>query len=339
MKRLTLLAAAIGFVLFTVLVAYSGAADVVDAVRSAGWATLIVVLLRAVAIAVDGLGWNVLFPPGRRLETRVAVLIRWVREATNQLLPVAAIGGDFIGARLATFWRCEGALAWASVIADIAVQAGTQLLFAVVGIGLLVWLVGDSELVHYLVGGTGLAALGVVGFLLMQRRGGSKLFLAIGRKLAGGREWAGLAAIERFYERLQEIYAHPRGVAVSVAIHTAVWFFGALEVWVALNFMGYPIGFAEAIVIESLSQAVRGAAFAIPGGLGVQEGGFIALSALFGVPAGPAVALSIVKRVADLAIGLPGIVAWQWIEGRRALSGSAAANAAGDAGVAADARR
>lgn len=331
MKRLTLLAAALGLVLFTVLVAYSGAGDVAEAVRSAGWATLIVVLLRAVAIAVDGLGWNVLFPPGRRLETHVAMLIRWVREATNQLLPVAAIGGDFIGARLATFWRCEGALAWASVIADIAVQAGTQLLFAAAGIALLVWLVGDSEIVHYLVAGTGAATVGLIGFMLMQRRGGSRLFLAVGRKLAAGREWAALAAVERFYERLQEIYANPRGVAMSVAIHTGVWIFGALEVWVALNFMGFEIGFAEAVVIESLGQAVRGAAFAIPGGLGVQEGGFIALCALFGVPAGPAVALSLVKRVADLAIGLPGIVAWQWIEGRRALSGRT------DGGVATDA--
>jgi putative membrane protein len=321
MKRLTLLAALAGLVLFTVLVAYSGAGDIVEAVRSAGWATLLVVILRAVAIAVDGIGWNVLFPPGRRLDTRVAMLLRWVREATNQLLPVAAIGGDFIGARLATFWRCEGAMAWASVIADIAVQAGTQLLFAIVGIGLLVWLVGDSELVHYLAGGTALAALGIVGFLLLQRRGGSRLFLAVGRKLAAGREWAALAAVERFYERLQEIYAHPRGVALSVAIHAGVWIFGSLEVWVALNFMGYEIGFAEAVVIESLGQAVRGAAFAIPGGLGVQEGGFIALCGVFGVPAGPAVALSLVKRVADLVIGLPGIAVWQWIEGRRAFLG------------------
>ena len=323
MKRLTVLAALAGLGLFTGLVVYSGADDILAAVRSAGWATLLVVLLRAVAIAVDGLGWNMLFPPGKRLSVGVAMLLRWIREATNQLLPVAAIGGDFIGARLATFWRCEGAMAWASVIADIAVQAGTQLLFAVLGLGLLVWLVGDSELVHYAAGGLGIAALGLAGFLLLQRRGGSKLFLAIGQKLAAGREWAALAAVERFYERLREIYANPRGVMASVAIHSAVWIFGSLEVWVALHFMGHPVSFAEAIVIESMGQAVRGAAFAVPGGIGVQEGGFVAICALFGIPAGPAIALSLVKRVADLALGVPGLIAWQWLEGRRAFSRSA----------------
>jgi putative membrane protein len=184
--------------------------------------------------------------------------------------------------------------------------------------------VGDSELVRYLASGIGVAALGMVGFVLLQRRSGAKLFLALGEKLAAGREWAALAAVERFYERLREIYEQPRGVATSITIHCAVWIFGSLEVWIALHFMGYPISFAEAIVIESLGQAIRGAAFAIPGGLGVQEGGFVAVCSLFGIPAGPAVALSLVKRVADLVVGLPGLVAWQWIEGRRALGGQAA---------------
>ncbi len=331
MKRLTVMAALAGLLLFTLVVTFSGAHEILQAVQNAGWATLLVVLARAVAIAVDGIGWNVLLPPGGRLSMRVAILLRWVREGINQLLPVAAIGGDFVGARLATFWRCEGAMAWASVVADIAVQAGTQLLFAVLGLALLVWLVGDSELVHYLGAGMAVAAIGIVGFLLLQRRSGSKLFLAIGQKLAGGREWAALAVVERFYERLREIYANPRGVVASVIIHSGVWIFGSVEVWLAFHFMGHPVSVAEAIVIESLGQAVRGAAFAIPGGIGVQEGGFVAICALFGIPAGPAVALSLVKRVADLAIGLPGLVAWQWIEGRRAL-GLSSADGAGETG-------
>ena len=153
----------------------------------------------------------------------------------------------------------------------------------------------------------------------MQRRAGAKLLMGVLRRLAGDREWLGIAAVERLFARLGEIYANPRGVAASACLHMGVWLFGALEVWVALHFMGHPVSLSEALVIESLSQAVRGAAFAIPGALGVQEGGFIALCALFGVPAGPALALSLVKRLADLAVGLPGLLAWQAIEGRRAL--------------------
>jgi hypothetical protein len=53
--------------------------------------------------------------------------------------------------------------------------------------------------------------------------------------------------------------------------------------------------------------------------LGVQEGGFSVLGALFGIPPEVALALSFVKRVPDLAIGLPGLLAWYWLEMRRLL--------------------
>jgi putative membrane protein len=317
MKRLTLLAFLSGLFLASLLIAYSGAGEVIDAVANAGWAALIVVFARALAIAVDGVAWRFLFPRGNRPAVWLCVFVRWVREAVNQLLPVAQVGGDFIGARMLTFWRVDGALAGASVIADIAVQAATQFAFAAVGIGILVVLNGDSPLVHYAAAGMVVAALALAGFFFVQRQDGSRIIGGLLRRLAGGREWLGIGAVERLYERLGAIYANPRGVAAGATIHMVVWFFGALEVWVALYAMGYPVSFAEAIVIESLGQAVRGAAFAVPGAIGVQEGGFIALCALFGVPAGPALALSLVKRVPDLVLGLPGLLAWQSLEGRR----------------------
>jgi hypothetical protein len=53
---------------------------------------------------------------------------------------------------------------------------------------------------------------------------------------------------------------------------------------------------------------------AVPSALGVQEGGFTVLGALFGVPHEAALALSFVKRVPDLAIGLRGLLARYWLE-------------------------
>jgi hypothetical protein len=73
----------------------------------------------------------------------------------------------------------------------------------------------------------------------------------------------------------------------------------------------------EAVALESLGMAARGAGFAIPGSLGVQEAGFILVGSLTGVPAEQAVALSMVKRVRELIFGLAGLGAWQWEEGRR----------------------
>lgn len=320
MKRFAVLAGLIGLALFVAVVAYSGLDDVMAAVASAGWATALVVLARAAAIAAEGIAWQVLFPPGQALGAGASILIRFIREAVNQLLPVGQVGGDLVGARVATFFRCNGALAGATIFADVAVQAATQFLFALAGLAILFTLKGDGELVRYAAIGLAVAASAIGAFLWLQRGGTSAWLGAALRRLGGGRDWLGVTVVERLYAKLRLVYASPSRVAASALIHLVVWFLGSVEVWVALHFMGYPITFAEAIVIESLGQAVRGAAFAIPGGLGVQEGGFIALCALFGVPPGPAVALSLVKRVADVALGLPFLAAWQVLEGRRAFA-------------------
>ena len=84
--------------------------------------------------------------------------------------------------------------------------------------------------------------------------------------------------------------------------------------------MGHPVSLVEAVAIESLGQGSRAAAFALPGGLGVQDGALIAACAVFGIPAEIALAMALVKRVAELVLGVPGLLAWQVLEGRRMLS-------------------
>ncbi len=94
------------------------------------------------------------------------------------------------------------------------------------------------------------------------------------------------------------------------------WVAGIGEVWLGLYFLGHPVGLADAVMLEALGQAIRGAAFAIPGALGVQEGGFVLLAGLIGLDPQTGLALSLVKRVRELGLGLPGLVAWQWAESR-----------------------
>jgi uncharacterized membrane protein YbhN (UPF0104 family) len=74
------------------------------------------------------------------------------------------------------------------------------------------------------------------------------------------------------------------------------------------------------LAIESLGQGSRAVAFVLPGGLGVQDGTLIAVCAIFGVPADVALAMALLKRVPDLVLGIPSLVAWQTLEGRRLLA-------------------
>ena len=52
----------------------------------------------------------------------------------------------------------------------------------------------------------------------------------------------------------------------------------------------------------------------MPGALGVQEGGFIVICRAFGLAPEVAIALSLVKRLREVVLGVPALIAWQRLE-------------------------
>ncbi len=316
MKSLTTLATIAGLCTVVGLFMSSGLEDVSAAVVSAGWGAAIVVALRLAAVAWAGFGWQVVFPKGSAPRLADCVSLRFVREGINTLLPVAAVGGDFVGARLLSKRGVPGGLAGASMFVDLMTQALTQLLFTVAGLCLLWQLSGDGPIARTVAAGLAVAVPALAAFYLIQRRAGHRVIQGLLSRFASGREWRALGAVDVLYDGLRRLYGAHGRVSAAVAIHFAGWIIGTLEVYVCLRFMGYPIDFAQALVIESLAQAVRGAAFAVPGALGAQEGGLIALCALFDIPAEAALALSLVKRFADLGVGVPSLLLWQRIEAK-----------------------
>jgi hypothetical protein len=88
------------------------------------------------------------------------------------------------------------------------------------------------------------------------------------------------------------------------------WILGAGEIWLGLYYLGQPIDITTALLMESLAQALRTAAFFVPGALGVQEGGYMIIGGAYGLSPEVALALSLVKRTRELLFGVPGLVAW-----------------------------
>lgn len=126
-----------------------------------------------------------------------------------------------------------------------------------------------------------------------------------------------LGTVDAVYQNLSIIYAQRSALAGSGVVHMIGWLVGVAEVLIVLHCMGLPVTVGEALVIESLMQAVRGVAFAVPSALGVQEVGLIFLCGIFQIPPDQALALSFVKRAADLMIGVPSLVTLQILEGTR----------------------
>lgn len=307
-------AAVIGLILWT------GADPIRQAVEAAGWAVAGVVLLRGAAVAVAGIGWFVLFPSADRPAAPTCILIRFLREGANALLPMTQVGGDVIGARALTLRGAPASLSAASVIVDVLVQAVTQLLFAAIGVVILASMNRASEIRSAIAAVIAVGIPALLGFYFVQRPFGQQLIKAIIARVVGERQWLSFGAIDALYARLGSIYANRSSLLSAAAVHMTGWFLGALEVWLLLAAMGFRSGYLEAVVIESLLQAIRGAAFAVPGALGAQEGGLIAICALFGVPANAALAMSLIKRVPDLVFGAPSLVGWQMLEGSALLA-------------------
>ena len=73
------------------------------------------------------------------------------------------------------------------------------------------------------------------------------------------------------------------------------------------------------MILECVGQGIQTALCLVPGALGVREGGYVAVGGLLGIPGEAAFALALIRRVRELALGLPGLFAWQLVEGGRLL--------------------
>ncbi len=313
----------LGLALAMALIAWRGAADMADALVAVGWGLVAVVLWETLPILLDSLSWRALLNGPDRPGLGAVARARWIRQSVNQLLPVFSIGGEVVGARVLAAGGLSGAAAGASVVVDLTLAVVTQAVFTLFGVALLVIHYGHNGAVGPVLIGTAVLLICAFGFFLAQR-GGLFGFLAKIPASATGETWLALVGgAERLDGEVRALYRLPRALWRNALWQMASWVSGAGEVWLALYFMGHPVGIVEALVIQSLGRAVRSAAFVVPGGLGVQEGGYMVIAGLLGLGPDVGLALSLVKRVRELALGVPGLLAWQWTEGRRWWRGRA----------------
>jgi putative membrane protein len=324
MKRLLIVAAGLGLALVVAIIAFEGFGAVAQAFKAVGFGLITITALRAAELAGAGLGWWIVFPSEARSSLYICVWVRLIREAINTLLPVAQVGGEVAGARLMTFFGIAAGLAGATVLVDVFMQVVSLFLFVIVGVGTLATYGADDALVASMMTGISIMGVALAGFFVAQRFGGAKLVDRFLMALAEKFGWSSLNNLASLHDNLVRIYADVPRFVVAMLVHLAFWFLGALEVVVALNLMGYPVSYVDAVVIESLGQAVRAAGFLVPGALGVQEAGFIAVCAVFGIPAPEALALSLVKRVPEIVLGPPFLFAWHAHEAKALMRRKAA---------------
>ncbi len=281
-----------------------GLAVVARDVALAGWALPGMAGVHAVQLYLSAIAWRFSLG-GAGLPALAIFRVRWIREGVNSLLPVAQIGGPVVGARLLVRRGVAPPLAVAGTILDLTLEAASQLIFTLAGVGVLLAMRHDHSFLSWTLGGLGLTALGVLGFVLAQRAGLMRLVERGVEKMAA--RWPATAnwSMAGLHDALMRRQADVGALARAICTHSVGWTLGGAEVWIALAALGHGVGPVQAVVIESLGMAARSAGFVVPGAVGVQEGGFVLVCGLFGVPAETALALSVLKRVRELVVGAP----------------------------------
>lgn len=312
MKWLKWVGLPVGIALLIAVVLQAGAGDVARAIRAAGWALLWLVPFHALPLLLDAYAWQLL------LARRIALPFLWwcatVREAVSRLLPSVGVGGEIVGIRIAGWKWPDMSYISATVIVEVLVTIAVQYAFSALGLALIVASTHAAGALHTIVLALLLSLPLPVLAMVLVRRGG--FFSALEKwagKLLGSASLPGVDAA-RLDASLDGLMRR-NGLLLRVFLwQFAGYALGAFETWWALELLGHPVSVYGALAIEALTQAVRHAAFMIPGGLGVQEATVVLLAQFFGVDRETALSLALVKRMREIVFGCLALASWQVAE-------------------------
>ncbi len=253
-----------------------------------------------VASLLDALGWRAVL---RVFDVRVPFtrlwLVRLAGEAMNSTVPTG-IGGEPLKAVMLRGDGASGPAVAASVVVSRTAVTVTQALLVVLGVGALCarlgWTFAAPGVIVTLLFCT--AAFGLL-LVRVQQRG---LALRLARGVAwllpagtGVSRLQGRAAAVDTY--LATVYRRARRPLLAAATwHLLAWLATAAEVWVLLRLLKSPVPWRDVLIIEGLAQPIRATGVVVPGALGTQEGGGVAVCRWLGIAPDVALTLWLVRR-------------------------------------------
>lgn len=300
-----------GITIFALLIYWVDTQSIGNEIKRVGWVIPINIIIHLFQLFLAASAWRLLVGE-LQITSLLFLKFRMIREGVNSLLPVAQIGGPIIGIRLIHKRGVLTSIAAGGTTLDITIEAIAQLFFTFLGIFILTITGHSSDWYAWSSGGLILGILGLIAFVVAQRSGLMKII-----------EW-GAKLIQHYFPRiktegliglhdeLMRLQKNHLSLILAFIYHCLAWGGGSLEIYLTLYAMGHPVGIFDSIVIESLVMAARSLGFAVPGALGVQEGGFIVVAGLFGVTPDNAIVLSVIKRAREISVAIPSVIMWQW---------------------------
>jgi glycosyltransferase 2 family protein len=309
------LCGALGIAVTAVLAARAGLPTVYRALHDVGWLGLAwVCMLQLGAMAFCAAAWKSVAEDTGFVSCLTA---RFIRSGVSNLVGIVPAIGEVAGARALSLLGATTGIAAASTVVDVALESLSQAIYTMIGLIPLVLVVPADELARWL--GAFVVAIAPIFavFLVIRRRGAlmaaERVIVRIARMLG----FADAGARLDLTRNVLDIYQRRRQLGFALLLHLAAWFMSAVQLWAAAQALDRPLSAGEALALQSLAYAARGAFFFVPAGFGVQEGTFVLVGVVLGVDPASALALSLILRARDVVLGLPAIMLWYTAEGRR----------------------
>lgn len=279
------------------------------------WKVLIAVtLLQLASIYLCAVAWWAIGMNGRLSEYAAA---RWIRDGFSSVLGFIPGIGIVLGIRALT--RITGvpaAAASASTIVDAVIEGFSLAAYTAIGIVCLLQVAAAQFALQWVLLGLATAAPMLLLFILTRH----PATLRLGERLLH-RAGKGAHSPDRgrpaMTDAINGHYARRGRLATGLTMHLAAWATGAVQVWVASQLLPHSLSFGGSLSLEALAFAGRSVFFWLPLGIGIQEGGFVVIGAMLGLPMTQAVALSLVLRARDIILGVPAVCGWLFREAIR----------------------
>lgn len=303
-KKFLTLTWILGLALFAFIIYRTGQGRIWLILKQLSWTSLAwLFLLRAVYWVLRTYYWRIILVSyGERPPFANLFAARLAGHALSYLTPSSHFGGEAVRA-LVVDCR-DRKKSFASIIVDTTLEILTVVLFVIIAVVLAVGRVGLPGRAKVILVAAAVAAVLVVLFVLNRQRKG--IFIWLLDLLARIRIRFGL--LERNRDKIREVDDHiaefmkgRRNVWVqAVGFNGLIVLFWTLEIHLTLVFLGAP---KPDYLLSFMITTLGTLAFiipAIPASLGTFELTYVGIFALFGLDAGLAVSVTLVRRILAL---------------------------------------
>jgi uncharacterized protein (TIRG00374 family) len=302
-KRFKLILLIVGCAIFSVLIYKVGPSTIYHQLIVLKWKVLLLLLPFSLVFVLDTLGWKYAFT-NSKISFKDLFLIRIAGESLNWIIPSANFAGEPMKAYFLKKHNIPMTEGMASVVISKTILIISQIIFVMIGVAFLLFELNISG--SRMISSMAIILLGIpiIMFIIFAQRQGLFAFLLKLLRLFKIK----IRYVEEREEKLLELdkniyqfYRHNKKRAFYSFVYCFLGYIaGLIETFMILYFLNVPVDTVSIYIIESLATVAKGITSFIPGSVGGQEGGIVAIFVSLKLGVGVALTFGILRRFREL---------------------------------------